>query len=315
MAARIKKITDKMNSRAGRAALVNALVYLILATVSYEFVYPLLRMLSMTFMSRADIIDPAVNWIPTELSLANLRVSFYVLNMPRSLFNSVWFSSLLAALQTIVSALTGYAFARFEFKFKRFWFVMLIVTFILPLPMLAIPRSMIFVTLREMTGLRFIGTPIPQILLTAFGQGVHSTILILIFYNFMQMIPRSLDEAAEIDGAGALQVFYHIGVRISVSTVLVVFLMSAIWNWNETFMTTMFLRGGIELLPGNLGLFDKIFGTRSPAAMPSAAGSSQINEAFSMAATLISVLPLITLYFFVQKSFIKGIESTGVTGE
>ena len=288
-------------------------IYIILGTISYEFIFPILRMLTMTFMSREDLIDPAVSWVPTSISLSNLRVAYHVLNMPQSLWNSIWFSSMLAFFQTIVSALTGYALARFDFKFKKLWYFMLIVTFIIPMPMLGIPRSMIFVTLREMTEMRFIGTIIPQALLTILGQGVHSTILILIFYNFMQMIPKTLDEAAEIDGANRFQIFYHIGIRISIPTVLIVFLMSMIWNWNETFMTTMFLRGGIELLPGNLGLFSSIFSNRAPAGV--GGGMSLINEAYTMAATLISILPLIILYFFVQKQFVKGIENTGITGE
>ena len=294
--------------------LMRVAIYIILGTISYEFIYPILRMITMAFMSREDLIDPAVSWVPTSVSFTNMRVASHVLNMPGSLWNSIWFSSMLAFFQTIVSALTGYALARFDFKFKKFWYFMLIVTFIIPLPMLGIPRSMIFVTLREMTEIRFIGTIIPQSLLTILGQGVHSTILILIFYNFMQMIPKSLDEAAEMDGASRMQIFYHIGIRISMSTVLIVFLMSVIWNWNETFMTTMFLRGGIELLPGNLGLFSSIFSSRAPAGV-GGGGASLINEAFTMAATLISISPLVILYFFVQKQFVKGIENTGITGE
>jgi len=310
---RFNKLISFLRVKLNKKFLIRLAIYIILGTVSYEFIFPIIRMVTMTFMSREDLIDPAVSWVPTNLSFTNLRVAMHVLNMPRSLWNSIWFSSMLALFQTVVSALTGYALARFDFKFKKFWYFMLIVTFIIPMPMLGIPRSMIFVTLRELTDIRFIGTPLPQSLLTILGQGVHSTILILIFYNFMQMIPKSLDEAAEIDGASKLQVFYHIGIRISMSTVLIVFLMSMIWNWNETFMTTMFLRGGVELLPGNLGLFDSIFGSRAPAG--AGGGASLINEAFTMAATLISILPLIILYFFVQKQFVKGIENTGITGE
>jgi len=291
------------------------LTFIILAIISYEFIFPLLRMISISMMVRADIIDPTVTWIPTTLSFYNFRTSFYVMGAGRATFNSVWFSSLLAGLQTLVAALTGYALARFEFKFKKVWLVMIIVTFVLPIPLLSVPRNMIFLELHRLTEIRFIGTIIPQVILAFFGQGIYSSILVLIFYNFMQLIPKSLDEAAEIDGANRAQVFWHIGVRISLSTLLVVFLLSIVWNWNETFMTSMFLSGGVDLLPFSLMQFESLFVVRGPQIDTPGGMAALVNEAYIMAATLISMAPLVILYFFVQKRFIKGIESTGITGE
>ena len=305
----------ELRSKVKRGTFTKIVLFIILATIGYEFVFPLFRMLTLSLMSRTDIIDPAVIWIPTSLSFSNLRIAFEVMNTPTALFNSIWFSSMLAAFQTIVAALTGYALARFDFKYKKFWLFMLIVTFVLPIPLLSVPRNMMFLELHRLTGLRFIGTITPQSMLAFFGQGVYSTILVLIFYNFMQLIPRSLDEAAEIDGANKMQVFYHIGIRISISTLLVVFLLSVVWNWNETFMTTMFLRGGIELLPGNLVHFESLFAPIGPLIDTPGGAMAMVNEAYIMAGTLISMLPLVILYFFVQQRFIKGIESTGITGE
>jgi len=222
---------------------------------------------------------------------------------------------MLAAFQTVVAALTGYALARFDFKFKRFWLMMLIITFVLPIPLLSVPRNMMFIQLHRLIDVRFIGTILPQSILAITGQGVYATVLVLIFYNFMQMIPKSLDEAAEIDGANKLQVFYHIGIRISMSTLLVVFLLSVVWNWNETFMTTMFLRSGIDLLPARLVQFESLFAPLGPQ-VPTPGGTiAMVNEAYIMAGTIISMAPLVILYFVVQKQFIKGIESTGITGE
>jgi multiple sugar transport system permease protein len=125
------------------------------------------------------------------------------------------------------------------------------------------------------------------------------------------MIPGVLDEAAMIDGAGPLQVFYHVVVRLSRVTVLVVFLFSFVWNWNETYVTGTLVAGTIQLLPGKLALFDQQFES-----LVSSSGSAfRINEAYKMAATFISILPLIGLYLLVQRQFIQGIENTGITGE
>ena len=287
------------------------LIYFVLICISFVFLKPIFGIISKTFMSSADVIDPAVEWLPKKFSLGNLKVAANVLKVGRTLTKSILFSGLLAICQTVVSAMTGYALSRFNFKLKHFWFVMILLAFIMPVPVLMVPRLMMFVSFQEAIHFTLIGTPIPQVLMALLGQGVYSTVLILIFNNFFNMIPHVLDEAAMIDGAGPLKVFYHVVIKMSLSTILVVFLFSFVWNWNETYITGTLLRNSIELLPSKLGLFNSEFDS-----MASASGSAfKINEAYKMAATFISIAPLLVLYAFVQKRFIQGIENTGITGE
>ena len=287
------------------------LIYFVLICISVVFLQPIFRIISKTFMSTADVIDPAVEWLPKKFSLGNLKVAANVLKLSKTLRNSILFSGVLAICQTTVSALTGYALSRFRFRLKNFWFVMILLAFIIPVPVLMIPRLMMFVSFQETIHVSLIGTPIPQVLMALLGQGVYSTVLILIFNNFFNMIPHVLDEAAMIDGAGPLKVFYYVVVRMSLSTILVVFLFSFVWNWNETYITGTLLKNSIELLPSKLSLFNSEFDS-----VASASGSAfKINEAYKMAATFISIAPLLVLYAFVQKRFIQGIENTGITGE
>ena len=287
------------------------LIYFVLICISFVFLQPIFRIISKTFMSTADVIDPAVEWLPKKFSLGNLKVAANVLKLSKTLRNSILFSGVLAICQTTVSALTGYALSRFRFRLKNFWFVMILLAFIIPVPVLMVPRLMMFVSFQETIKFTLIGTPIPQVLMALLGQGVYSTVLILIFNNFFNMIPHVLDEAAMIDGAGPLKVFYYVVVRMSLSTILVVFLFSFVWNWNETYITGTLLKNSIELLPSKLSLFNSEFDS-----VASASGSAfKINEAYKMAATFISIAPLLVLYAFVQKRFIQGIENTGITGE
>jgi len=288
-----------------------ALIYFVLICISFVFLQPIFSIISKTFMSAEDVIDPAVEWLPKSFSLNNLKVAADVLKLPVTLKNSILFSGVMAVCQTVVSAFTGYALSRFQFKFKNFWFIMILLAFIIPVPVLMVPRLMMFVTAQEAIGFTLIGTPIPQLLMAVLGQGVYSTVLILIFKNFFDMIPKVLDEAAMIDGAGSLQVFYHVVVRMSLSTILVVFLFSFVWNWNETYITGTLLRNTIELLPTKLSLFNSEFDSVASAA----GGAFKLNEAYKMAATFISIAPLLLLYSVVQKQFIQGIENTGITGE
>lgn len=291
-----------------------AIIYALLITISYVFLFPLISMISLAFMSPEDIINPEVDWIPSALYFGNFGAAVRVLDYFKTLFNSIWFSGTLAVAQTTVSALTGYAFARYQFRFKKILFVLILVSFIVPTPIILIPRFIMIAAAQDTLGIPLIGTVIPQFVMGFFGQGVNSAILILIFYNFFKMIPNVLFEAAKIDGASALQQFWHISIKISLSTIVVVFLFSFVWNWNETYVTGMLVRNNVTLLPTQLGLFDSLFFQR-PVDIPGQDNTALLSEAYKMAATLLTMIPLFIIYFVAQKQFVEGIEKTGITGE
>ena len=281
-------------------------IYFILICIGYVYLRPIFEMISKSIMTAADLIDPSITWIAKHATFDNFVSAIKTLDVPATLINSVWFSGLLAVAQTAVSAMTGLALSRYTFRGRNIWYIMLILAFILPVPLLTVPRLMIFNQLYTITGIKLIGSVAPQFLMSLLGQGTYSTMLILIFYNFFNMIPKSLDEAAMIDGAGSVKVFYHVAIRLSLSTILVVFLFSFVFNWNETYTTNTMLRNAVELIPVKLSLFDNSVG---------GGVASNVNEAQKMAATLISIAPLLILYALVQKQFIQGIENTGITGE
>ena len=130
----------------------------------------------------------------------------------------------------------------------------------------------------------------------------------LICSGSLQAIPSELLEAAAIDGASALQTFWHVTLKISFSTVMVAFVFSFVWHWNDTIITSTFLGDSVQLLNSQLGLFDSLFGSRG-------GSNNNINEAYKMAATLLTMLPILALYFITQKQFVQGIESSGITGQ
>lgn len=289
-------------------------IYALLITISYVFLFPFFSMLSLSLMSQQDIINVEIDYIPHRIYFGNFVIAMNVLDGYRALFNSIWFSSVLAVSQTVISALTGYAFARYDFRFKGFLFALILVSFIVPVPIIFIPRFMMFIGVQSSTGIKMIGTVIPQMVMALLGQGVNSAILILIFYNFFKLIPNVLYEAAKIDGASPFKQFWEITIKMSLSTIIVVFLFSFVWNWNETYITGQLIGDNMILLPSQLGIFDTLFQNRAPS-IPGQDGEARINEAYRMAATIISMLPLFIIYFVAQKQFVEGIEKTGITGE
>ena len=315
----IKKIKEFINNLYVKRRKIGkytsqAIIYVLLITISYVFLYPLFSMISLSFMSPSDIINPEIDWIPQSLYFGNFKISIVVLDGFKALFNSFWFSGFLAIAQTVVSAMTGYAFARYNFKFKKLLFTLILVSFIIPVPLILIPRIMMIVWAQGALDTVLLGTVIPQFTMALLGQGVNSAILILIFFNFFKMIPNVLYEAAKIDGASAMEQFWHITIKMSFSTIVVVFLFSFVWNWNETYVTDILIGESIELLPSQLRIFNSIFDNRAPA-IPGQGGEARISEAYKMAATLLTMIPLFVIYFIAQKQFVEGIEKTGITGE
>ena len=316
MKSKMKELFDKIYHKRRRISkiLSQIIIYALLITISYVFLFPFVKMLSLAFMSPSDIIDVQVDFIPKKFYFENFGIALYVMDGWRALFNSIWFSGFLAIAQTLVSAFTGYAFARYNFVFKKFLFALILISFIVPVPIIFIPRFMMFIGIQSGVGIKMIGTIIPQFILAFFGQGVNSAILILIFYNFFKMIPNVLYEAAKIDGASALNQFWDITVKMSLSTIIVVFLFSFVWNWNETYITNQLVGDNMVLIPSQLGVFDSLFQNRAPA-NPNAENVVRISEAYRMAGTFLSMVPLFIIYFFAQKQFVEGIEKTGITGE
>jgi len=217
---KISRLSAFFRETVRRLNFANLVVCFVLILISYQFIYPLLRMISLSMMGQEDVINPIVNWIPQSLSFGNFRLAWWVLEPIVTIFNSIWFSGLLALAQTLVAATTGYALARFAFPFKKFWFFMIIVLFILPAPIVLIPQTMMVFSVQQTLGISLIGTAWPQLLMAIGGQGVFSAILILIFYNFTKMIPPALDEAAAIDGANAVQTFWHVILKLSIRACL-----------------------------------------------------------------------------------------------
>ena len=122
--------------------IAKAAIYFLLICIGFVFLQPIFEMISKAIMTSKDLIDPSVTWIAKHATLSNFKNAIKTLEMPGSLFNSIWFSALLALAQTAVSLTTGFALSRYSFKGRNFWYIMLILAFILPIPLLTITTSL-----------------------------------------------------------------------------------------------------------------------------------------------------------------------------
>jgi multiple sugar transport system permease protein len=284
--------------------LAKIVIYMLLISIGFLYIYPLLYMLSNSFKSQADIVNPMVNWVPTALYWGNYERAFRVLNFFPTLGMSLIVTLIPALLQTCVTALIGYGFAKFEFKFKKMWLVLVLMTFVIPVQVYMIPRYVMFFEFD------LLESPLSIILPALFGQGVNSAIFVLIFYQFFKMIPNSINEAAEIDGAGPYYIFFKIGIPLAVPAFITSFLFGLVWYWNETYISSLFLGSAYPNLQLRLANFVSEY-----TQMFSSDELLRINEGVRLAATLLIILPMVIVYFAIQRWFVEGVDRTGVTGE
>ena len=281
--------------------------YSLLILFGFVYVYPMLYMLGYSLMSPSDVSNPMVNYLPTSWYTQNFTEASQVLNFWQTLLETIYVSVLPAFFQTVACCLVAYGLARFSFRGKKVIFGLILLTFIVPTQLTMLPQLLIYTTLKLTdTVFSFI---IPAVL----GQGIKSAVFILIFYQFFRGIPDSVVEAAKIDGANSFQVFYKIGIPAAVPAILLSFLLSVVWYYNETVLSSIYFGGEITTLPLELSKFqatyNQLFGNGSGDTGRSA------NEAIYVAGTLLSILPLLVMYFFTQKYFADGIDKAGITGE
>ncbi|UVI29073.1 carbohydrate ABC transporter permease [Paenibacillus spongiae] len=283
-------------------------VYALLISIGFVYVYPILYMISQSFKSLEDLLDPTVMWLPKSLHWDNFVQAWKVLEFPKSFAASILNSVLPALAQTLSCALVGYGFARFKFPGKSIMLVFILFTFIIPVQVVMIPLFLMF----KEYGM--LGSPLPFIVPALFAGGIKSALFILIYMQFFRTIPKSLEESAGLDGAGAVKIFFRIMLPISVPAIVVVFLFSLVWHWNETYTASLYLGESMRTLPVMLQTFDLAF---SQAMSSSSAGQEMvnINESIKLAGTVLIILPLLLLYLFAQKWFVEVVDKTGITGE
>lgn len=311
-AGRVRVLADRLRlilfgSRTRSGAVFTAVLYALLITIGFVYLYPLLFMFITSIKSPADLLNPMVQWVPTKLYLGNYIKAFRVLDYPSTLLASTLLSVIPSVLQTVVASLVGYGLARYRFWGKNLVLLAILATFIIPPQNTVIPQMLTY----RAQGL--LGSPLALILPAALGQGFRSAIFVLIFYQNFISLPKTLEEAARLDGASDLRIFLTIGVPAAIPAFVVSLIFSIVWYWNETFLTVIFLEGGVTTLPMQLSRFAQAYENLYPPGVVNI--FDRLNEAVKMGGTFLNIVPLLVMYFILQKWFVESVERTGLTGE
>ena len=238
------------------------------------------------------VFTPTPEWFPSEFwEWDNFRrVLTEVMPFLRYMINTM-----ILVIANIVGvllscSLVGFAFARLRFRGSKVLFYILIVTMLIPWQALMVPQFLLFVKLG------WYGTYLPLIVPSFTGVAFF----VFLIRQYMRTIPRDLDDAARVDGLNTWQIFWRIILPLSTPVLTVCAVFTFLWRWNDLLGPLIYLDDDKEFTV-SLGLANLVTIADTPWNL-------------TMAANLVTVIPTVIVYFFVQKKLIGGIASVGLKG-
>lgn len=301
--------------------------YVLVIGISFIIVYPLLMKFSVAIKDKQDIYNPTIYMIPVHVTSDNIKLAMHILDYVPLLLNTLGFVLLTMILQAASCALAGYGFARFSFPGSNLLFILVILTILIPTSTLMVPMYLhfrsfdIFGLVQLFTGkegVNMLNSFWPSIITAATANGLKSGLYIYIFRQFFKGMPKEIEEAALIDGAGGIRTFFSIMLPNAVSPLITVMLFAFVWQYNDTFYTSLFMSESslmplkIAALPAEANqLLPTLMGVGSSGNM-----KADPNHVAMIVDTgiLLAILPLIVLYIFVQRYFVESVERSGVVG-
>jgi multiple sugar transport system permease protein len=284
-----------LHRRATRFLLGRSLAYALATTLGLMFLGPFLFAVSGSFMDPSELYVIPPRWLPATPRWENYVRTWTMVPFPRYVLNTAIVTCMAMVGQIVSASLVGYGFARFRFPGHNAMFVVLLGTMIMPNEVTTIPQFLLF------KQLGWINTYLPLVVPSYFGA---SAFTIFLLRQFFLTLPRDLDDAATIDGAGTLRVLVQILLPLSKPALATVAILAFVHNWSDFFHPLIYLESR-ELYTVSLGL--NYF--RSA---PTEAGPPMAH--LLLAATVITTLPVIVVFFSLQRYFVQGIVMSGIKG-
>jgi multiple sugar transport system permease protein len=300
----------------GRRAAVTAALMVVLLSLGFIFLYPVLYMISTSLKSAEDLVAPDVLWVPRGIDTLNFSIAAWGLRFWESLRSSAILSVVSAAAQTASCAFVGYGLARYRFPGRSLIFLLVVFTFVIP------PQTLVIPLFVQFARYGWQGSYLPFIAPALLAQGLRGALFVIIFRQFFSTLPWELDDSARIDGIGGLRIFTRIMLPLSRTAMLVVFLFSLVWHWNDHYLPSIFLSPERATLSVRLvSLWTEVrktfvlkgtlyFGAQG--SNPYLDAITSRNEGVGMAGCLLVIAAPLLIYVFLQRYFTESIERTGL---
>lgn len=266
------------------------LLWTIIILVCIVSLFPFFWMVRSSLMTKTEIFTTPMKWVPEVPQWMNYKDALSKIPFFKFFMNSFFLVIVNIAGKLLSSSLVAFGFARIDFKWKNFWFALVIATMMIPWSVLLIPQFMLW------SEIGLYNTYFPLTVPAFFLDGFY----IFLLRQFFVTIPREYDEAAIVDGAGYLQIYAKIMLPMSKPALMTVCVFTFMNTWND-FIGPMIYLKDVPKYTVSLGLQQFI---------------SQFTTEwhYMMAAATVAVLPMIMMFFFAQRYFIEGMNFSGVKG-
>lgn len=302
--------------KTAKEKLLSLLRFVLITGISYVILAPVIGLVSSSFFSNYDAYSPMVFTIPIAPTLERYERAIVHLNYLPTLARTLALSGSLTLIQLLICSMAGYGFARFQLPMKKVLFACVVVMIVIPMYTVMLPLYITFrnfdplglVSLITGSPLNLMGTTWPVYIMTALGCGLRSGLFIYIFNQFFRGLPREIEEAAFVDGAGTWYTFLRIMLVNAMPAVITVSVFSFVWQYNDTFFGRLFLISNDVLLSKRIATLQANIATLDKVMDPS------IQELYVNAGIVLVILPMVILYLLLQKKFVESVERSGIVG-
>lgn len=269
---------------------VKIVSFITLIITTFLMLLPLFFMVSTSLKSHREMLKFPPTFLPEAWSFSNYKEIFDTLQ-----FATLYKNSLTIAIVTVFgtllsSALVAYGFARYKGKGNGFWFMLLLSTMMLPYPAIMVPQFVLF------SKLQWIDTFLPLIVPSFFGSAYN----IFLLRQFFSTLPEELFDAGRIDGCSELRMWYKIALPLSGPALATVAIFAFIYSWNDLLTPVLYLSSS-DLFTLPVGMASL---TSSRFRIPP--------WHLLMVASVLAMVPIVTLFAVAQKQFVEGIVLTGI---
>jgi len=265
------------------------LVWLILGIGSVCMLLPFYWLVVTSFKEQREILTLPVTWWPTTFTIKHWIDAFELANFGRYFANSVFVSTILTAGNLLTSAMAGYVFAKYRFWGQNVIFLFILAGLMIPFFVPLIPLYQMMVDLKWNDSYWALIIP-----------ALYTPLGIFLIRQYIHSIPNDLIDAARMDGATEFAIFFRIILPLCIPALAALGIFSLITNWNDFLWPFIVLdQPSLWTLPVGLARLRGRFGT---------------DYGLVMAASTLTILPLLLFYFAAQKRIIEGIAMTGMKG-
>lgn len=259
---------------------------LVIVGVALFFALPLLWTLSLSLRTESSLLRSTSGLLPTPFTLENYRTVLFSSRLPRWFLNSLVVASGHVLLVLILASLAGYAFARLEFPGKRLLFVFALAGMMVPPQVILIPVYLAFADLGWHNSYQALILP---------GVGTAAPFSLFVMTQFFKAIPRDIEDAARLDGAGDLRVLFRIMLPLAKPALVVVAIIQLTGSWND-FMWPLLSSSKPEWMTLTVGISSLV---------KTSGGNALLGQ--TLAAAWSAAIPVIVFFAFFQKRLIRGV--------